>query len=143
PDLFWRLEPGVELGYTEADFGRAMGYYQRFDADQSIKDAADALKVLRARSECKGKVGALGFCLGGKLAYLVAARTDVDCAVSYYGVGLEGSVAEAHNATCPMVFHFAELDRFAPAEGREKFKAAFPGRTDVEFYLYPGCDHAF
>src|SRR6202167_4846723 len=74
PDLFWRMEPGVELGYTEADFGRAMGYYQRFDANQSIKDAADALKVLRARPECVGKVGALGFCLGGKLAYLVAAR---------------------------------------------------------------------
>jgi len=78
PDLFWRLEPGIELGYTEADFGKAMGYYQRFDANQSIKDAADALKVLRARPECVGKVGALGFCLGGKLAYLVAARTDVD-----------------------------------------------------------------
>src|SRR5512142_334475 len=88
PDLFWRLEPGIELGYGEADFGKAFGYYQRFDANQSIKDAADALKVLRARPECKGKVGALGFCLGGKLAYLVAARTDVDCAVSYYGVGI-------------------------------------------------------
>src|ERR1700722_19058338 len=86
PDLFWRMEPGVELGYTEADFNKAFGYYQRFDANQSTKDADDALKVLRARPECKGKVGALGFCLGGKLAYLVAARTDVDCAVSYYGV---------------------------------------------------------
>src|ERR1700687_5144291 len=90
PDLFWRLEPGVDLGYTEADFNKAFGYYQRFDANQSIKDSADALKVLRARPECVGKVGALGFCLGGKLAYLVAARTDVDCAVSYYGVGIAG-----------------------------------------------------
>ena len=71
PDLFWRMEPGVDLGYTEADFGKAFGYYQRFDANQSIKDSADALKVLRARPECVGKVGALGFCLGGKLAYLV------------------------------------------------------------------------
>ena len=66
-----RRREAVELGYTEADFGKAMGYYQRFDANQSIKDAADALKVLRARPECKGKVGALGFCLGGKLAYNV------------------------------------------------------------------------
>ena len=137
------LEPGIELGYTEADFGKAMGYYQRFDANQSIKDAADALKVLRARPECKGKVGALGFCLGGKLAYLVAARTDVDCAVSYYGVGIEADLAEAGNIKVPMVFHFAELDRFAPAEAREQIKAAFKGRPDVESYLYPGCDHAF
>ena len=143
PDLFWRMEPGVELGYTEADFGKAMGYYQRFDANQSIRDAADALKVLRARPECKSKVGALGFCLGGKLAYLTAARTDVDCAVSYYGVGIEADLAEAHNIKGPMVFHFAELDRFAPAEAREQVKAAFKGRSDVEFYLYPGCDHAF
>ncbi|MGA7714404.1 MAG: dienelactone hydrolase family protein, partial [Bradyrhizobium sp.] len=58
PDLFWRMEPGVDLGYSEADFNKAFGFYQRFDANQSIKDAADALKVLRARPECKGKVGA-------------------------------------------------------------------------------------
>jgi carboxymethylenebutenolidase len=143
PDLFWRLQPGIELGYGDADFQAAFGYYQRFDADLSIKDAADALKALRQRAECTGKVGALGFCLGGRLAYLVAARTDVDCAVSYYGVGLEANVGEAGKATCPMVFHFAELDRFAPAAARDTFKAAFAGRSDVEFYLYPGCDHAF
>src|ERR1700755_285831 len=116
PDLFWRMEPGIELGYTEADFGKAKGYSQRFDADHSIKDSADALKVLRARPECVGQGGALGFCLGGKLAYLVAARTDVDCAVSYYGVGIEADIGEAGDVKGPMVFHFAELDRFAPPE---------------------------
>ena len=143
PDLFWRMEPGVDLGYSEADFNKAFGYYQRFDANQSIKDSADALKVLRARPECVGKVGALGFCLGGKLAYLVAARTDVDCAVSYYGVGIEADIGEAAQVKCPMVFHFAELDKYAPAEAREQVKAAFAKRPDVELYLYPGCDHAF
>src|ERR1700686_4178525 len=143
PDLFWRLEPGIELGYSEADFNKAFGYYQRFDANQSIKDAADALKVLRARTECIGKVGALGFCLGGKLAYLAAARTDVDCAVSYYGVGIEADLGEAAKIQGPMVFHFAELDKFAPAEAREQIKQAFAKRPDVECYLYPGCDHAF
>src|SRR6201990_739669 len=143
PDLFWRMEPGIELGYTEADFGKAMGYYQRFDANQSIKDAADALKVLRARPECKGKVGALGFCLGGKLAYLVAARTDVDCSVSYYGVRTAARIGEASKIKCPMVFHFAELDKYAPAAAREQIKQAFAGRSDIEMYLYPGCDHAF
>jgi carboxymethylenebutenolidase len=143
PDLFWRMEPGVDLGYSEADFNKAFGYYQRFDANQSIKDADDALKVLRARAECKGKVGALGFCLGGKLAYLVAARTNVDCAVSYYGVGIEADIAEAGNIKTPIVFHFAELDKYAPAEAREQIKGAFKGRPEAEFYLYPGCDHAF
>src|SRR5580700_11481375 len=124
PDLFWRIEPGIELGYSEADFNKAFGYYQRFDANQSIKDAADALKVLRARGECTGKVGALGFCLGGKLAYLAAARTDVDCAVSYYGVGIEADLGEAAKIKGPMVFHFAELDKFAPPEARAQIKAA-------------------
>jgi carboxymethylenebutenolidase len=143
PDLFWRLRPGIELGYGEDDFKTAFGYYQRFDVDQSIKDAADALKSLRARPELAGKVGALGFCLGGNLAYLVAARTDVACAVSYYGVGIEASLGEAEKAKCPMVFHFAELDRFAPEAAREQIKAAFARRPDVECYLYPGCDHAF
>lgn len=143
PDLFWRFEPGIELGYGEADFAKAFGYYQRFDADQAIKDTADALKVLRARPECKGKVGALGFCLGGKLAYLTAARTDIDCAVSYYGVGIDADIGEAKAIKCPMVLHFAELDKFANAEAREVIKSGFAGRNDVEFYLYPGCDHAF
>ncbi|TDM98947.1 carboxymethylenebutenolidase, partial [Lactobacillus crispatus] len=140
---FWRMEPGVELGYTEADFGKAMGYYQRFDVAQSIKDAADALKVLRTRPECVGKVGTLGFCLGGKLAYLAAARTDVDCAVSDYGVGIEADLGEAAQIKCPMVLHFAELDRFAPPEAREQITQAFAKRSDIETYLYPGCDHAF
>jgi carboxymethylenebutenolidase len=143
PDLFWRMEPGIELGYTEADFAKAMGYYQRFNADQSIEDCTDALKALRARTECTGKVGALGFCLGGKLAYLVAARTDVDCAVSYYAVGIEADLGEARKVKGPMVFHFAELDRMASADVRAQITAAFANRSDVEFYLYPGCDHAF
>src|SRR6201992_250786 len=142
PDLFWRMEPGVDLGYGEADFAKAFGYFQRFDADRAIKDSADALQVLRARPECDGKVGALGFCLGGKLAYLVAARTDVDCAVSYYGVGIEADIGEAKNVKGPIVFHFAELDKYAPAEARAQVKAAFADRPDVEMYLYPGCDHA-
>jgi carboxymethylenebutenolidase len=143
PDLFWRMEPGVELGYTADDFAKAMNYYQRFDTDQAVKDAADALNVLRARPECRGKIGALGFCLGGKLACLVAARTNIDCAVCYYGVGIETALDEFARISCPMVFHFAELDRLAPPEAREQVKAAFAARRDVEFYVYPGCDHAF
>src|SRR5258708_10629026 len=143
PDLFWRLEPGIDLGYSEADFNKAFGYYQRFDANQSIKDAADALKALRARPECVGKVGALGFCLGGKLAYLTAARTDVDCAVSYYGVGIEADLGQAAAIKGPMVFHFSELDRFAPAEAREQINAALAQRPAVECYLYARFDHAF
>ena len=143
PDLFWRIEAGLQLGYSEADIQKAMTYYQRFDVDQSIKDCADAVKTLRARGECTGKIGVLGFCLGGALAYLVAARSDIDCAVSYYGVGIEQQLDEVSQIKCPMVFHFGELDRHLPAETRDQIKAAFADRNDVEFYLYPGCGHGF
>jgi carboxymethylenebutenolidase len=143
PDLFWRIEPGVELGYSQADIGKAMSYLQRFDLDQSIADCNDALKKLRALEECTGKIGVLGFCLGGTLAYLAAARTEIDCAVSYYGGGIEQHLGEAPSIKCPVVFHFGSLDRHIPAAAREQIKAAFADRNDVELYLYPGCDHAF
>ena len=143
PDLFWRLGRDIDLGYDEASMRRAFEYFSRFDVDTAIKDATAALAALRARPECAGKVGALGFCLGGKLAYLLAARSDVDCAVGYYGVGIEQALGEAAAITCPMVLHFAELDRFCPPQARARITEAFAGRKDAEMYLYPGADHAF
>jgi carboxymethylenebutenolidase len=143
PDLFWRMEPDVSLGYTEADLQKAFDFYRRFDVDQAIKDVADTLKALRAIPACKGKVGAIGFCLGGKLAYLTAARTDVDCAICYYGVGIEQSLGEANYIECPMVLHFAGEDKFVPPAAVEQIRAAFASREDVEIYVYPGADHAF
>ena len=143
PDLFWRMEPGVNLGYGEEDFQKAFGFYQEFDVDQGIKDAADTIAALRAMPQCVGKIGALGYCLGGKLAYLTAARTDVDCSVSYYGVAIEQSLDEASDITCPMVMHFASEDSFVPPEAVEQIRSTFQDRNDIEIYVYPGVDHAF
>jgi carboxymethylenebutenolidase len=143
PDLFWRIEPRIELGYEDADVARAMELYQRFDTDAAARDIAATVDALRGLAQHAGKVGALGYCLGGKMAYLAAARTDVDCAVSYYGVGVHEHLDEAANVRCPVVFHFAELDGYCPAEARAAIREAFAGRGDVECYLYPGCDHAF
>src|SRR5215210_7084515 len=96
PDLFWRQAPGVELtDQTDADWQRAFALYQGLDEAQAVADAAAALTALRVHPACNGKVGAVGFCLGGKLAYLLAVRADPDCAVGYYGVGLENALAEA------------------------------------------------
>ncbi len=77
PDLFWRLEPGIELGYDEADFQKAFGYFERFDVDRAIDDIGASIAALKALDECNGGVGVMGFCLGGKLAFLTAARHDV------------------------------------------------------------------
>ena len=113
PDLFWRMEPGVDLGYSEADMQKAFGFFQKFDVEKGIRDITASVQALRARPEVAGKIGALGFCLGGKLAYLAAARSGVDVAVSYYGVGIEASLNEPPK--CPTVLHFAEKDKYVPA----------------------------
>jgi carboxymethylenebutenolidase len=143
PDLFWRMEPNVELGYTPEDWQRAFGFFQKFDVDRGMDDITATVKHMRTLPQVVGKVGALGFCLGGKLAFLAAARSGVDVAVGYYGVGLEGHLDEAEKIRCPLVLHCAELDKFAPMEATEKVKAAFASRDDVAVYVYPGVDHAF
>ncbi|MGK9235912.1 dienelactone hydrolase family protein [Inquilinus limosus] len=143
PDLFWRLEPRVDLGYGEADVARARELLGRFDVDRAVTDCGAALATLRRLPECRGKVGALGFCLGGRLAYLVAARSHVDAAVSYYGTGLEPLLGEADAIRCPTVFHVPEKDRHLPPQTRDAIAAAFEGREDVQLFLYPGADHGF
>lgn len=143
PDLFWRIQPGVELDYSDDGIKKAFDYYGRFDVDQAIKDVADTIEALRATAECNGRVGAIGFCLGGLLAYLTAARCNVEASVGYYGVGIETKLNEAGAIRCPMVLHFGGEDRFVPSEAREAVAAAFEGRDDIEICTYPDADHAF
>ena len=122
PDIFWRMEPGVELRQTEQDFAKAFDFYGRFDVEMGMSDLAQTIKALRKLPECKGKVGSVGYCLGGFLSYLTACRTDVDVAVCYYGVGIEKALGEASKIKCPVVFHFAELDKFAPPAAVEQIR---------------------
>jgi carboxymethylenebutenolidase len=143
PDLFWRLEKDVDLGYSEEEWKKAFDFLQRFDIDKGMGDVTAAVRTLRTRAEVTGKVGALGFCLGGRLAYLAAARSGVDCAVGYYGVTIEKYLNEAPKIKVPMVLHFASEDKFAPPEAVEQIRSAFKGRNEVEIYVYQGVDHAF
>lgn len=145
PDLFWRQEPAVELD-AASDMPRAFGFYQGFDEAKGVQDLQTAISALRARPEVRahgGKVGVLGFCLGGKLAYLAACRTDADVAVGYYGVGIEAALTDAADIQCRLVLHIAELDGFCPPPAREAIVQALSGRESVELYVYPGTDHAF
>lgn len=143
PDLFWRQEPGVQLGYTPEDWQRAFGFYQGFNEDKGVEDIQASLTSLRARGEVTGKAGVLGFCLGGKLAYLAACRTDTDVAVGYYGVGIEKALDEAKNIKGGLVLHIAEKDQFCPPEAQAAILQALSGREAIELYVYPGVDHAF
>jgi carboxymethylenebutenolidase len=143
PDLFWRLEKDVDLSDSAADLHKAFDLYQRFDVTTGVTDITTAVRTLRARPEVVGKVGALGFCLGGLLAYLAATRAGVDVAVGYYGVGIEHHLEEARQITCPLVLHFAAADAYVPPTAVEQTKSAFADRHDVEIYVYPGVGHAF
>ena len=143
PDLFARVERDVDLGYSEADFKRAFAIYGRFDEARAVQDVGATLAALRRMPECTGRVGTIGYCLGGKLAVLTAARYPVDCAVSYYGVGIEKCLDDVRRITCPMALHFAELDKYGPPEVLTAIRSAFGERPDLKFYVYAGVDHAF
>ncbi len=143
PDLFWRQEPGVELGYDEASWQKAFGFFQGFDQDKGIEDIDATLSALKELKECTGGAGVLGFCLGGRLAYLAACRCDVDAAIGYYGMGMENHLDEADNIRGRLVLHFAENDDYCQAAARNDLYAALESRSNVELYTYPGVDHAF
>jgi carboxymethylenebutenolidase len=142
PDLFWRIERGVCLTHSTEDVARALSYLQRFDEDKSIDDIAATAAHIRGLRGFSGKVAAVGLCLGGKLAYLAAARTDLEAAVSFYGVGIENSLADAAQLQCPLLRHFGGLDKYVPASARERIDSALFGKAGVS-YLYPDADHGF
>ena len=144
PDLFWRIEPGIDItDGSEAEWKRAFELYNAFDVDSGVRDLAATISAARSHPACSSKVGSVGFCLGGLLAYLTATRTDVDAAVGYYGVGIERFTAEADSLTTPLVLHIAEEDQFVPKEAQTAIVAKLGSRPGVELYKYPGQDHAF
>jgi carboxymethylenebutenolidase len=130
-----------------SDFYAAEGYVvlcpEAFAVSKGVEDVAAAVKALRARSECTGKVGALGFGLGGKLAYLAATEAGVDCAVSYYGFGIDFGLNFVARVGCPLLMHFAEKDPQIPPEAVARVQQAFAGRPDVAIYIYPGAAPGF
>ncbi len=141
PDLFWRVEPDIEL--TEKDHEKAMSLYAKLDHDKAIDDAAAALNFLRAHPACNGRAGAVGFCLGGRLAYLLAVRYRPDASVAYYGVGIEHALDEAKNLACPLMLHIAGLDKYSPPPAVEQIRAALAADPRVTIHVYPDADHAF
>lgn len=144
PDLFWRQAPGLDLNAFDAeDWKRGLAIYDVFDTALGIADIAATLEAARALPDCTGKAGVIGFCLGGLLAYLTAARLGVDAAVSYYGGGIEAYLDEAAALTAPLMLHLGEDDEYIPTSVQQALAATFAGLPDVTMFGYPGCSHAF
>ena len=131
PDLFWRIEPGIDItDKSEAEWKRAFELFNAFDVETGVGDIQATIKHIRADPGCNGKVGAVGFCLGGLLAFLTATRTDADAAVSYYGVGIENRVAEEEKLTHPLMLHVAEEDQFVPKTAQAVILDLLGGSAD-------------
>jgi carboxymethylenebutenolidase len=144
PDLFWRLEPGVELDPDVAEqFQQALGLMGRFDQAKGIADIEATIRGARARLPEGGKVGAVGYCLGGRLAFMTSARTDVDASVAYYGVGLEGLMGEKHAIARPLMLHIAGADHFVTPDKQALIHEGLDDHPKVTIHDYPGEDHGF
>ena len=144
PDLFWRIEPGVDItDQSKAEWDKAFSLYNVFDVDLGVKDIDSTIDAIRADDGCSGKVGSVGFCLGGLLAFLTATRTDVDAAVGYYGVGIEKYTGEADQIEGALMLHIAQADGFVPKEAQDVITRALKNHPRVELLTYPGRDHAF
>jgi carboxymethylenebutenolidase len=141
PDLFWRIEPGIELSdHVEAELQRAFQLFGQFDVDKGILDIEASIRATRERSS--GKVGVVGYCLGGLLAYLTATRTDSDATVSYYGVGIHDRLNESHAIAKPLLMHIAKQDKFVPPDAQANIHAGLGGNAHVTIHDYD-ADHAF
>ncbi|MFM0116920.1 dienelactone hydrolase family protein [Paraburkholderia nemoris] len=144
PDLFWRQEPGVELSDRNPDHVvKAFDLYYGFDYDQGVEDMNDVGTYLMSRSDSNGKVGAVGYCLGGKLCYLMCCRTNIACAVAYYGTYIEHNIREVGNLHRPFMLHMAMKDRWVQAEVNDLLERKLSPNPHVMIHKYPDADHAF
>ncbi|MBD8547279.1 dienelactone hydrolase family protein [Sphingomonas sp. CFBP 8760] len=144
PDLFWRFAAGVELDPdVKPEFERALQLMGQLDQDAAIRDLETTIRTVRGMLPEDGKVGAVGFCLGGRLAFMVAARTDVDASVGYYGVGIDGLLGEKHGIARPLMLHIPVEDHFVDHDAQARIHAGLDDHPKVTLHDYPGEDHGF
>jgi carboxymethylenebutenolidase len=145
PDLFWRQEPGVDLGVaSEADWQHGLRLYQAYDRDAGVRDIKDTLDAVAKLPECTGKVAVLGYCLGALMVFLTAVRfRGVDAAVAYHGGDTEKYLGEVDGLNTPLLMHLGEEDEFISKPAQAQIKTALAGKPNATVYSYPGQRHAF
>lgn len=143
PDLFWRMEPGIELDPdVDAELQAAFGHMQKFDQDAGIRDLEATIHYIRGTLGV-AKVGCVGYCLGGRLAFMCAARTDVDASVGYYGVGIDGLLSEKHAIAHPVMLHIPTADGFVDADTQAAMHEGLDDHPKAVLHDYEGLDHGF
>jgi carboxymethylenebutenolidase len=144
PDLFWRIKPDVELDPdVEEQFQQALGLMNKFDQAQGVADIEATIRAARVRLGEGGKVGVVGYCLGGRLAFMCATRTDTDASVGYYGVGIDNLLSEKHAIAHPVLLHVAGADHFVTPDIQAKMHEGLDDHPKVTLCDYPGEDHGF
>jgi carboxymethylenebutenolidase len=144
PDMFWRQEPGVDItDKSEAEWQKAFALMTGFDQAKGVEDLKATLAVARSLPGSTGKAGTMGYCLGGRLAFMMATQSDADLNVSYYGVGIDGLLGDLPKVAHKLVIHIAELDQYVPSEAQQKILSATADNKLVDAYVYPGANHAF
>lgn len=142
PDLFWRIEPGVQLDPDVPEqFQTALSLMGKFNQDAGIRDIEATIRTARAKGAAK--VGVVGYCLGGRLAFMTAARTDSDASVGYYGVGIDNLLGEKHAIAHPVLLHIPQDDHFVGPEAQAAMHAGLDDHPKVTLYDYAGEDHGF
>jgi carboxymethylenebutenolidase len=143
PDLFFRLKPGIELDPdVEEQFQEALGYFGEYNPDDGVKDIEATIHWIR-REAGVPKVGCVGYCLGGKLAYMTAARTDIDASVGYYGVMIDQMLGEKHGIAHPLMLHVPTADHFVGPEAQAAMHEGLDDHPRVTLHDYEGLDHGF
>ena len=143
PDVFWRQEPGLELNPdVPEEFQRGVGVMMKHDFELGIRDVEAVIHWIR-RNQGVAKVGLVGFCMGGKIAYMAAARTDVDASVGYYGVAIDQMLGESHAIAKPLLLHVPTADGFVPPAAQQAIHAGLDDNAHVTIHDYPGLDHGF
>jgi carboxymethylenebutenolidase len=144
PDLFWRIEPNVDItDKTDAEWKKAFDLFNKFDQQKGIEDVKATVAATRKLRGCNGHVGTMGYCLGGRLAFMMAEQSDSDVNISYYGVGLDNLLGDIGKISKPLVVHVADQDEFFPPEGRAKLIEGAKGHRHITSYVYPNANHAF
>lgn len=143
PDLFFRMKPGIELDPdVEPQFNEALGYFSQYNPDDGVKDIEATIHWIRREARVE-KVGCVGYCLGGRLAYMAATRTDIDASVGYYGVMIDRMLGEMHAIARPLMLHIPTADHFVGPEAQRAIHDALGPHPRVTLHDYAGLDHGF